>query len=183
MFSKLASKNMSNPPPPPPLLKKTFTGYQSAQESSTRFQLCATTLSLKPVLSICLPSVQTTPDRSASDTRTFYAPLTKTKTFDGRWVFFTGSRQWNSLSRDVHHLYAILIFFQESPENWSVPVRVWLDGTPPLPSSPFSLWICRETGWRALILGFPARLDTILTWAELNLWESNFRLLKLHRNR
>ena len=33
-----------------PSLKKTFTGYQLAQESSTESQLCSTTLSLKLVL-------------------------------------------------------------------------------------------------------------------------------------
>ena len=103
LFSKLASKNMSNPS------FKNFTGYQSAQESSTKFKLCGLTPSLKLVLSISLNSwlLTTLPDNSAlRQIQEPFESLWRKEKLSENDLFLSqvGPRQWNSLSHDVRHL-------------------------------------------------------------------------------
>ena len=100
LSSKLASMNTSNPS------FRNFTGYLQSQESSIKWQLCATILSLKATQSIFLNSWLSTihphnfvpfltPEPSAYLSQ-------KQRPLDNK-LFFTGPTQWNSLLCNIHH--------------------------------------------------------------------------------
>ena len=107
--SKLGSRNTSNP------FVKNSTGYQSAQESNTKSQPCATIffsetypLYLSELLTVYSPSRQ---PRSVLDTKTFRIPLTKTKTFLENELFLSQARNNGThchMMSVTHHPYFLL---------------------------------------------------------------------------